>query len=114
MAGEGGFPAEEDLVTCFRQDDGALVCERLPPGRYAIETAPPTWEGRAFCSVSNPSQCVTYCVIREDGQLVCEGLPEGSYVVKSATDNDVEHMVEHIWHMRTYAEDDEDDQEESA
>lgn len=95
-------------LTCMRQDDGSLLVERLPPGRYSVSPAPPSSTSKAFCSVSNgQSKCVTYCTLDDDFQLRCEGLEEGVYTVNPASEADVDKMVTHIWSTLSYQEDDE-------
>lgn len=93
-----------ESLTCMRQDDGSLLIEGLRPGRYTVSAAPPSATGKAFCSLSNPDKCVTYCTLDDEWNLVCEGLPEGVYDVRPAGDRDVHSMVEHIWGLMTYAE----------
>lgn len=95
-----------ETLACFLQGDGTLVSEELSPGRYEVRAALPTWEGRAFCSLDNPEECVTYCSINEDGSLVCEGLREGVYTVRTASDSDVARMVETIWLLTSMNEED--------
>lgn len=95
-------------MACFRRADGSLVCEAIPTGVYDVVPAPPTWEGKAFCSTVNGRvECVTYCHVTPEGHLVCTGLEEGRYRVVAAQDADVDHLVHHIWAC-TYSEDEDD------
>lgn len=96
-------------MACFRRADGSLVCEAVAtPGFYDVKSAPPTWDGKAFCNTVNGRvECVTYCTQTPEGHLVCTGLEEGRYRVVAAQEDDVERLVHHIW-AATYSEDDDE------
>lgn len=96
-------------MACFRQADGTLVCEAIATGVYEVQSAPPTWDGRAFCSTNGNGrvECVTYCTQTPEGHLVCTGLEQGRYRVVAARETDVEHLVHHIW-ASTYSEDEDE------